>query len=167
MGKKGAPASTFCILLRLLIIAGSRAALIGDSLSSSSSERGRKTLLVCPSQCSEDENYATLYDVMPEQSESLEQTQSILAAQVDSSGAMLQVRERKKERKRERERERERERRRKREYGRIPFILQMRNCGASVLVPEEALDDEAMIFLAVSEEKSHRPPLPRENSRCS
>uniref|UniRef100_A0A1I7X7F2 Death domain-containing protein n=1 Tax=Heterorhabditis bacteriophora TaxID=37862 RepID=A0A1I7X7F2_HETBA len=73
--------------------AGSRAALITECSSSNSSSGGKRTLVRTSSNCSEDDNYATLYDYMEEKSiNGLETSQAILAAQVDASGARLQLR---------------------------------------------------------------------------
>ncbi|VDL66083.1 unnamed protein product [Nippostrongylus brasiliensis] len=72
--------------------AGSRAALITECSSNSSSGGGKRTLVRTSSNYSEDENYATLYDYLDEKAVGcLESSQAVLAAQVDQSGARLQV----------------------------------------------------------------------------
>ena len=49
-------------------------------------------LLRTSSNCSDDENYATLYDFLEDKSASrLESSQAVLAAEVDTTGARLQV----------------------------------------------------------------------------
>ncbi|CAJ0931334.1 unnamed protein product, partial [Mesorhabditis belari] len=107
--------------------AGSRAALITECSSNSSSERGRKTLLRSNSNCSEDENYATLYDYMEEKSvQSIQNAQSVLVAQIDANGARLQL----------------------------------QKAGASLLVPEGAVEMERTVYIAVSEQPGDRPKLP-------
>ncbi|CAI2351792.1 unnamed protein product [Caenorhabditis sp. 36 PRJEB53466] len=75
--------------------AGSRAALIQECSSSSggSSGGGKRTILrTSSSNCSDDENYATLYDYMEDRSVlGLDTSQNIVAAQIDSNGARLSL----------------------------------------------------------------------------
>ncbi|CAD6194646.1 unnamed protein product [Caenorhabditis auriculariae] len=69
---------------------GSRAALIQECSSSSSSGGKRTIVRTASSNCSEDENYATLYDYMEDRSVlGLDTSQSIVAAQIDTCGARL------------------------------------------------------------------------------
>ncbi|CAB3409051.1 unnamed protein product [Caenorhabditis bovis] len=72
--------------------AGSRAALIQE-FSSGSSSGGKRTILrTSSSNCSDDDNYATLYDYMEDKSVlGLDTSQSIVAAQIDGSGARLSL----------------------------------------------------------------------------
>ncbi|KAJ1346213.1 hypothetical protein KIN20_000951 [Parelaphostrongylus tenuis] len=71
---------------------GSRAALITECSSNSSSGGGKRTIVRTSSNYSDDENYATLYDYLDEKAVGyLESSQAVLAAQVDQSGARLQV----------------------------------------------------------------------------
>ncbi|CAJ0600793.1 unnamed protein product [Cylicocyclus nassatus] len=106
--------------------AGSRAALITDCSSNSSSGCGKRTLIHTISNYSEEENYATLYDYFDEETVGcLETSQAILAAQVDQCGARLQL----------------------------------RKCGVALLIPENAVDTDRMIYVAVSDELGNRPQL--------
>ncbi|KIH57061.1 thrombospondin type 1 domain protein [Ancylostoma duodenale] len=113
---------------------GSRAALITECSSNSSSGGGKRTLIRTSSNYSDDENYATLYDYLDEKAVGcLETSQAVLAAQVDQSGARLQL----------------------------------RKCGASLLIPENALDSDRMIYLAVSDQIADRPQLQPGESALS
>ncbi|KAK6047294.1 death domain protein, partial [Cooperia oncophora] len=113
--------------------AGSRAALITEC-SSNSSSGGKRTLVRTSSNYSDDENYATLYDYLDEKAVGcLESSQAVLAAQVDQSGARLQL----------------------------------RKCGASLLIPENALNSDRMIYLAVSDQIIDRPKLQPGESALS
>ncbi|VDL78244.1 unnamed protein product [Nippostrongylus brasiliensis] len=108
--------------------------MITECSSNSSSGGGKRTLVRTSSNYSEDENYATLYDYLDEKAVGcLESSQAVLAAQVDQSGARLQL----------------------------------RKCGASLLIPENALDGDRMIYLAVSDQLSDRPKLQRGESALS
>lgn len=84
---------------------------------------------------SDDENYATLYDLVDDGGSTdlsqLAQWQSFVAAQVDEKGARLQ----------------------------LP------RSGASLLVPEGVLDSPRTLFLAVSDHVVDRPRLPRKNKK--
>ncbi|KAK6749139.1 hypothetical protein RB195_001629 [Necator americanus] len=114
--------------------AGSRAALITECSSNSSSGGGKRTLVRTSSNYSDDENYATLYDYLDEKAVGcLETSQAVLAAQVDQSGARLQL----------------------------------RKCGASLLIPENALESDRMIYLAVSDQIADRPQLQNGESALS
>uniref|UniRef100_A0A158P8R8 Netrin receptor UNC5 n=1 Tax=Angiostrongylus cantonensis TaxID=6313 RepID=A0A158P8R8_ANGCA len=113
---------------------GSRAALITECSSNSSSGGGKRTIVRTSSNYSDDENYATLYDYLDEKAIGyLESSQAVLAAQVDQSGARLQL----------------------------------RKCGASLLIPENSFDCDRMIYVAVSDQLSDRPNLQPGESALS
>ncbi|CAJ0574782.1 unnamed protein product, partial [Mesorhabditis spiculigera] len=110
-----------------MTLKSSRAALITECSSNSSSERGRKTILRTSSNCSDEENYATLYDYLEDRSvQSIQSAQSVLVAQIDTAGARLQL----------------------------------RKSGASLLMPENAVDSQKTVYIAVSEQPGDRPKLP-------
>ncbi|KJH51020.1 death domain protein [Dictyocaulus viviparus] len=116
------------------VYSGSRTALITECSSNSSSRGGKQTVVHTNSNCSDDENYATLYDYLDEKTVGyLETSQAVLAAQVDQSGARLHL----------------------------------RKCGASLLIPENSLDGDRMIYLAVSDQLSDRPHLQPGESALS
>ncbi|PAV82340.1 hypothetical protein WR25_16769 [Diploscapter pachys] len=112
--------------------AGSRAALIAECSSSSSSggvgSAGKRTLLRTSSNCSDDnDNYATLYDMEDDraQYEAGPAEHTVIAAQIDQQGGRLTLKQH----------------------------------GSSLLIPEHAIDGEQMIYLAVSDNSADRPKL--------